>query len=205
MAPISNRSVSTSPVPWLWAMAMAIVAAGGCAMSPGSSSTPSRPQIMRDPQADFSSYRTFGWSARPASAAPASGGPPVSLLDRQLRGAIAAELLRRGYAEAAPDAMPDLRMTFETSGDDKVRNSPVRVGVGVGSWGGNVGGSVNVGGPVGGSYREGELVVRAIDNARNTEVWQSRVTRKRSKRDTGPEAVERDIKAALAEFPRRNQ
>ena len=58
---------------------------------------------------------------------------------------------------------PDLRIAYETAKAEKVENNPVRVGIGVGSWGGNVGGSVNVGSPSIRNFTEGTLVIHAVD------------------------------------------
>ncbi len=74
---------------------------------------------------------------------------PLRLLDRNIRGSITAELQRRGYAESQDGA--DLRIYYETASADKVETNPVQVGVGIGSWGGNFGGSVNMSSPPAGS------------------------------------------------------
>src|SRR5512145_3327422 len=83
-------------------LAVALVA--GCA------SAPPQPESMRDPGVDFAAFRTFGW-------APAPGvnetDQPLLLLDRSIRDAIGAEMLRRGYVES-PDG-PDLRIAYETA------------------------------------------------------------------------------------------
>ena len=60
----------------------------------------------------------------------------------------------------------------------------MRVGIGIGSWGGNMGGSVSMGSPSVRNFTEGTLVVHAIDNARNAEVWQGRVSGKMTKGST---------------------
>jgi hypothetical protein len=157
---------------------------------------------MRDPQADFAAYRTFGWQGTGATA-DAAGDAPLALLDGYLRTAIAAELQKRGYAEAAPGVTPDLRVAYETASADKIENNPVRVGIGVGSWGGNVGGSVNVGSPSVRNYREGTLVIHAIDAARNAEVWQGRVSKKITKGSVEPAAVAQAVAVAMRDFPTR--
>lgn len=155
---------------------------------------------MRDPQANFAAYRTFGWSA---GGAVAPNDEPLKLLDTNIRAAITAELLKRGYVEAPSGATPDLRIAYETASADKIENNPVRVGIGVGSWGGNVGGSVNVGSPSIRNYREGTLVVHAIDSARNAEVWQGRVSKKITQGSTEPAAIAAAVSAAMQDFPPR--
>jgi hypothetical protein len=155
---------------------------------------------MRDPQADFAAYRTYGWTTGdPVDARDA----PLKLLDGNIRAAIAAELERRGYSAAAPGTTPDLRITYETASEQKLENNPVRIGIGVGSWGGNVGGSVNVGSPSVRNYQEGTLVVHAIDTARNAEVWQGRVSKKITKGSTDPAAVSQAVAIVMKDFPRK--
>src|SRR5687768_16148770 len=100
--------------------AVGLASLGGCATSPP------QPASVRDPQANFAAYTTFGWD---------SGGVDAAVLDANIRAAIKAELVRRGYVEAPAGTTPDLRMVYETASADKIENSPVRIGVGVGSWG----------------------------------------------------------------------
>jgi len=97
---------------------------------------------MRDPNANWASYATYGWSAAPGVD---GNDQPLLMLDQNIRRAVAGELQRRGYTESATN--PDLRITYQTTRKDVVESNPVRVGVGVGSWGGSFGGSVNVGSP----------------------------------------------------------
>jgi hypothetical protein len=175
-------------------LALALFAAG-CA-----SSSPAEPESMRDPQANFASYRTFGWNA---GGTPASDDAPLKLLDSNIRAAIANELKKRGYGEAPASVTPDLRIAYETASADKLENNPVRVGIGVGSWGGNVGGSVNVGSPSVRNYKEGTLVVHAIDTARNAEVWQGRVSKKITKGSVEPAAIAQAVASAMEDFPAR--
>jgi hypothetical protein len=173
------------------ALGVAVVL-GGCA------SAPPQPDSMRDPQADFAAFGTFGWYE-------AGGGvdEPVRLLDGNIRAAIAAELQRRGYVPAPAGTTPDLRIAYETATADKIENTPVRVGIGLGSWGGNVGGSVNVGSPSIRNYKEGTLVIHAIDTARNAEVWQGRVAGKVTKGSLEPAAIARGVAVAMQDFPAR--
>jgi hypothetical protein len=183
----------------VWPVATACLATilTGCATA----SDP-QPESMRDPQADFAAYRTFGWQGT-GSTADAAGDAPLALLDGQLRTAIAAELQKRGYIEAPAGTTPDLRMAYETASADKIENNPVRVGIGVGSWGGNMGGSVNVGSPSVRNYREGTLVIHAVDAARNAEVWQGRVSKKITKGSLEPAAIAQAVAVAMQDFPTR--
>jgi hypothetical protein len=172
--------------------ALALCAAllmGACA------SAPPEPESLRDPGAPWGSYATFGWSPGPGID---GNDQPLLILDQNIRRAIAGELQRRGYTESAN---PDLRITYQTTSKDIVESNPVRVGVGMGSWGGSFGGSVSVGSPSVRSYREGTLVIHAIDSARNAEVWQGRVSGKLTKGSTEAAAVASAVQAAMRDFP----
>jgi hypothetical protein len=81
----------------------------------------------------------------------------------------------------------------------------VRVGIGIGSWGGNMGGSVNVGSPSVRNFTEGTLVVHAIDTARNAEVWQGRISSRITQGSTEAAAVASAVQAAMRDFPVRGQ
>jgi hypothetical protein len=175
-------------------LALGITFVAGCA-------TPApQPESMRDPQADFAVYRTFGWTAGPAVD---EADQTLRLLDTNLRSAITTELTRRGYVAAPADATPDLRIAYETARADKIENNPVRVGVGIGSWGGNMGGSVNVGSPSIRNYQEGTLVLHAIDSARNAEVWQGRVSARITQGSLESAAIAQAVAAAMRDFPVR--
>ena len=174
-----------------------LVLLGSCTATP-----PPEPDSMRDPRANFAAYHTFGWAAQ--ASAPDASDEPLKLLDGNLRDSIATEMKRRGYMPAPAGTTPDLRMTYETASADKLANNPVRVGIGIGSWGGNVGGSVGVGSPGARSYREGTLVIHAIDARRNAEVWQGRISGRLGQDGAETAAVETAVQAAMQDFPSRN-
>jgi hypothetical protein len=171
---------------------VALLALGGC------TSAPPQPESMLDRNVDFNSFQTYGWAPSPG----VSGtDQPLMMLDQNIRRAIAGEMRRRGYTESAEN--PDLRLAYETSSADKVESNPVRVGIGVGSWGGSYGGSVSVGSPSVRNYREGTLVIHAIDAARNAEVWQGRVSSRLTQGSTEAAAVTSAVQAAMRDFPVR--
>jgi hypothetical protein len=116
--------------------AMSLAGAAGCA------STPAAPEVMRDSGADFGGYRTFGWFQPPQDD---KASPTRSIVDGYVRIAIANEMKAKGYTEAAEGATPDLTIEYAAASSDKLKNNPFRIGVGVGSYGSNVGGSVGVG------------------------------------------------------------
>jgi len=166
----------------------------------GCASPPPKPETMRDPSVNFSNFKTFGWTAGGTTD---GDDAPLRLLDANIRTAIVDVLKSKGYDEAPAGTTPDLRIAFETASADKIENNPVRVGIGVGSWGGNTGGSVNVGSPSIRSFTEGTLVVHAIDTARNAEVWQGRVSGKVTKGSVEPAAIHQAVGQAMADFPVR--
>jgi hypothetical protein len=190
-----SRRGRPGPLLALLGLAALSVLAGGCASSP-----PSQPESMRDPQADFSAYHTYGFHADQSVD---GADEPLKLLDSNIRAAIANELQKRGYAAAPAGTTPDLRIAYETASADKIENNPVRVGIGIGSWGSNVGGSVNLGSPSIRNYKEGTLVVHAIDSARNAEVWQGRVSKKITKGSLEPAAIAAAVATAMQSFPAR--
>ena len=179
------------------AIALASAAVGVVA---GCASPPPKPETMRDPSVNFTNFKTFGWTAGGTVSA---GDAPLKLLDANIRAAIVDVMKRKGYVEAPAGTTPDLRIAYETARAEKIENNPVRVGIGVGSWGGNMGGSVNMGSPSVRNFTEGTLLVHAIDTARNAEVWQGRVSGKMTKGSVEPSAINQAVAQAMADFPVR--
>jgi hypothetical protein len=62
---------------------------------------------------------------------------------------------------------------------------------------------MSVGSPSLRNYQEGTLVIHAIDNARNAEVWQGRISGKVTKGSTEAAAVTTAVQAAMKDFPAR--
>jgi hypothetical protein len=173
-----------------------VVLLGAALLLAACTTPPPEPESMRDPQANFAAYRTYGWQAGPQVD---GKDAPLKLLDQNIRAAVAAEMQKRGYVEAATD--PDLTIAYDTASEQKVESSPVRVGVGMGSWGGSVGGSVGVSSPSVRNYQHGSLVIHAIERARNAEVWQGRISGKMSKGSVDAANVQRAVATAMRDFP----
>jgi hypothetical protein len=171
----------------------AAILAGGC------TSPAPRPQSMRDSQADFSKFRTFGWEAVSADAS----APPTSILDNNIRTAITSELKGKGYEEAAAGATPDLAIHQETARAETVKSSPFRFGIGVGSVGSNGGGSIGASTSGVKNVNEGTLIVRAIDTSRKAEVWTGQVSRELGKGAVDPVLVRSAVAELLRDFPSR--
>ncbi len=166
----------------------------GCA-----SQTPPRAQSQSDPDIDLAAYSTFGWQSVPGID---GSNEPLRLLDVNIRKAIHTELTRRGYTEVASD--PELLIAYDTEARDKLKSSPFRVGIGLGSFGGNVGGSVNVGSPSVQSYQEGQLVIHVVDAAANREVWLGTLTGRVDTTKLDEATVARAVALAMQDFPSRS-
>lgn len=176
------------------------IALSGATVISGCTSAPPEPESMQDPQADFSAYKTF---ALKTDASAGESGQPVSLVDGYIRKAITAELTRKGYVEAPAGTDPDLRIDYEAVRAEKLKNNPFRIGIGVGGYGSNTGGSVGVGSSSVKSVNEGTLVVHVIDPARNAEVWRGRASRELGKGNIEPHAVQGVVVELLRDFPAR--
>jgi hypothetical protein len=149
------------------------------------------------PDANFAAYRTFGWQPPPAG----SADEPTRLLDTNIRNAIRTEMTRRGYTEV--DADPQLRVAYETAADERVKSNPFRIGIGLGSFGSNMGGSVNVGSPSVQSYREGRLTIHVLDAAANRELWFGSIAGSIEKGNLDADAVARAVALAMQDLPAR--
>jgi len=172
----------------------------GCA-----SGAPSKRESVTAPGADLAAYSTFGF--QPAGEGPAGSQPPLSIPDANVQNAIREQLVEKGYREVAKQ--PDLLFSFETSAyvAEKISN-PVRIGVGVGSWGSNVGGGVSTSMPVGKegvtTATETRLSIRAVDQKSNREVWVGTASGGIGQgldADTVAKAVDR----TMADFPSRRK
>jgi hypothetical protein len=146
------------------------------------------------PDVDLPAFSTFDWADGPS-------GTPQTVLDSQVRNALRAELLKKGYEES-PDA-PDFLVSYEAVEHEMgQRSSPVTIGIGVGTWGRHVGGRVGTSVGVGGGgdpnlrYR---LAIRAIDPDRSRELWVGATTTF----ELPPEArvIDRAVAGVMRGFP----
>jgi hypothetical protein len=178
---------------------IAVAACGAALLLGGCASTPEKPQPMLDPQANFGAYRTFALTTPEGE----TGGQPVSIVEGYIRTALATEMKRKGYEEAAAGTAPDLRVEYEAVKAEKLKNNPFRIGIGVGSYGSSGGGSVGVGTPSVKNVTEGSLVIHVIDNSRNAEAWRSGVTREIDKGGVAEAAVKAAVADAMEAMPAR--
>jgi hypothetical protein len=160
----------------------------------GACATPPRHESQLAAGVDLTSYRRFALVG-PGDTADA----PLRLLDANIRDALRAEFLRRGYAESADS--PELLVDYETSTADRVRSSPVRVGIGMGSYGSNMGGSVSMGSRSVQSYQEGRLIIHVVDAAKRAEVWSGTIAGRVDRTKLDAPAVARVVALAMQDFP----
>lgn len=187
------RHFSRGPSALFILVLAAALLAGGC------TSTPAQPYSMRDPQANFAGFKTFAWDTGQPAEAP---NEPVTIVNGQIRTAISGELQQKGYAEAVAGARPDLLLRYETAAAEKLKSNPFRIGVGMGGVGSNGAAGVGVSSPSAKNIREGTLVLRAIDPARNAEVWNGRVSRELGKNGVpDPALIQSAVGDLLREFP----
>jgi hypothetical protein len=105
--------------------------------------------------------RSFAWLEVPER--------PASIAEQRVRAEVLKTLEAKGYPTAVEEAdcwVSGLIFSGSRPG------SPVRLGVGAGSYGGNFGTSIGVNVPVGGGRREvGNLAIDIVDIKQNAEVW----------------------------------
>lgn len=182
-------------------IAIISLALAAAALAAGCATEPTKSESMLDSQADFGAYKTFGWHTVPNAD---GSSEPVTLVDANIRAAIASELQRKGYAEAAAGSDADLLISYEAVRAETVKNNPFRIGIGVGSYGSSGGGSVSAGSSSVKNVIEGSLVIHAIDRARNAEVWRSRVSRELGKGNVKPEVIQSAVAEVFSDFPARS-
>lgn len=157
--------------------------------------SPPRQESQIAPTANLSAYRTFGWKR----VGDAATEEPMRIVDANIRTAIRAEFTRRGYQEVESNA--EILLTYDSEAQEKLKSSPFRIGIGVGSFGSNVGGSVNVGTPSVQSINEGRLSIHVIDAAENREVWVGTVEKRIDKKPLDAAGVAQLVALALQDFP----
>lgn len=134
----------------------------GCA----SSSSEAKPEWTAAPDVDITTNSSFWWVDELSAA-------PNTILDNQISKALRGQLTGKGYAEQ-PET-PDILISYETLELEVVKKAnPMRIGFGMGSWGGNSGGSVGSSVDVSGddevSYQH-QIVIRVTDVETDQEIW----------------------------------
>lgn len=164
----------------------------------GCATAPAAPSTMKDAQADFSAYRTFGWLPQ------GDANQPQTIVDGYIRTAIANEMQRRGYEPVAEGTQADLMIEYDAASTEKLKSKPFRIGVGLGSYGSSGGGSVGVGSSGVKEVKEGSLVIHVVDPARNMEIWRSTVSRELKGDTVDQTVVNGAVSDAFSGFPARS-
>ena len=172
----------------------------GCATG-----TSSKPEWVTAAGVDLAAYASFGLQSSSEDATGAD--QPQSILDATIRNAIRTQLIEKGYREV--EASPDLLIGYAAAPYLREKSSnPFRINVGVGSWGGNVGSSVDTSIPVGRegvvTTSESRLTIRAVDPRGKREVWVGTTAGDFEQGlDTG--LVEKAVAGVLDGFPARRR
>jgi len=160
-----------------------------------------------DPEADFSSYRTWAWiSEQPLiGPTPGVGNTYVSPLDdKRIRRAVDSQLAGKGYRPTTlQDA--DLVVSFTIGSEQKVKvtdtpgmSTVYTRGYGYGSWYGSS--PVNVR-----TYTEGTLALQFFERESQSAVWVGWASKRLSQQDESEEVLDRAVAMILEPFPSRRQ
>jgi len=167
------------------------------ALAAGCATAPAEPATMKDAQADFSAYRTFGWYPQ------GNSNRPQSIVDGYIRTAISDEMQRKGYALVPEGAAADLLVEYDAASAEKLKSKPFRIGIGIGGYGSSGGASVGTSTSGVKEVKEGTLVIHVVDPARNSEVWRGSVSRELKEGSVEQGVVNAAVVDAFTDFPRR--
>jgi hypothetical protein len=197
---IPARSFEVPFVNHIVRLSASILAA--CALLGCASSAPPKPESVTAAGVDLGAYHSFGWQT-PGGQPTAT--PPSSILDTNVYNAIRAQLLAKGYVEA--DENPDFRISFAMQPYTvEKKSSPFSIGIGMGTFGNNVGGSVGASVPVGGGTEENtlqQLVIRAVAPQTSKELWVG-TSAGDLKQGLDAAAVNKAVAATMKGFPARH-
>ena len=168
----------------------------------GCAATQEKPGAMVDPNADFDAYETFDLLMYTS---PDGSDQPMSLVDNHIRTAIEKEMLQKGYSEAPAGTVADIMIDYEAARTETVKESPFRIGIGIGSYGRSGGASVGTSTSGVRKVTEGSLVIHAVDSARDAEVWRSRASRELGKGEIDAQDIESIVSDVLSDFPARSE
>lgn len=151
-----------------------------------------------DQSVDFSQYQQYSWLDE-RSGASEQFDP---LLAKRVRDAVASELQARGLGESATEA--DFLVRFFVASSAAVSEPRMRGGVGLGSFGSNVGMGVSLGFPLGGTRvtQEAEVVIDFLDPQSRELTWRGReqVTLNNDAEAT-TQRIRTAVAAIIAQFP----
>jgi hypothetical protein len=162
-------------------------------------SSPPKARIDKDSQADFASYKTYGWmDAKPAGAA--EPAQVSTLSTTRVRAAISKTMQAKGYT--LDEAHPDVRVSYAFHIYQRPKESGMRIGLGAGGGSGNVAGGVGVSVPVGKSTESrGAMSLDFVDVARNAQVWTGSYDMRVSDKETKDTEIQKLVDTILAKYP----
>jgi len=180
---------------WLRAVALSIAFVSGCASGPTI-------RVDKDPSADMSAYKTFGFFDQVAT----DRAQYSTIVTSRLKQATRTQLERNGYTYSEQDA--DLRVNFFLNVTEKqeIRSSPsASMGVGYygyrggmyGTWGGYPQDIDTI------NYKAGTLSIDLVDASKSTLVWQGLAegrVKDESIRNPGP-AIDAVVAEIFSNFP----
>jgi hypothetical protein len=180
-------------------MALTCLVLAATVLHAGCAPATTKPKPIVDEQANFAEFKTFSLRTSGNN----TDAEPMSLEESRIREAITKEMRRKGYDEAPAGSSGDILIDYKAARTEKMKSNPVRVGIGIGSFGSGVGGSVSTSTSGVKNISEGSLVINAVDSARNAEVWRSQISRELGKDAVTQDAVESVVSEVLIDFPAR--
>jgi len=152
----------------------------------------------RDPDIEFSEYRTFAFLEPKSLVALPPGSSP--LLEGRLVQAARHNLATRGLTESADQASADLIISFTLGSRERVEATqyPSYYGAGRYGWGDPYYGATEVR-----TYTEGVLSIDMFDPKRDAPVWHGRTTKyvTQKMRENPDEAINEAVSEILEQFP----
>jgi hypothetical protein len=163
----------------------------------GCATAPAEPAVMKDAQANFGAYKTFAWYPQ------GNANRAQSIVDGYIRTAITNAMQAKGYVAAPEGAQADLLVEYDAASEQKLKEKPFRIGIGVGGYGSSGGASVGATSSGVKEVKEGTLVIHVVDPARNAEVWRGSVARELKAGTADPAIVNEAVADAFSDFPAR--
>ena len=165
-----------------------------------------------DEDYDFSRLSTFAWidpPLREESRTDAPSGDPFThntLVDKRVRDEVEGWLTSHGYRAARAGEAPDFLLRWDLLSREVIRDSPVIVSGGFGSYGHGWGSGVGYGySPSSGDYQEGTLILDVIDPDTETIAWRGSGSSDSRDPHMKPERLRKSVAAILERFPPKPQ
>jgi len=161
-----------------------------------------RVQTDYDHEVVFSDYATFAWYARSVQyKPPKTGGNEI--IDRRVRGAIANNIIAKGYSQTTPDKA-DFVVTYYVSLNSQLRMYSTGWGYGRGYgpyWRYGYGYWPGWGYTGVSTYHESTVIIDIIDRAKGQLVWRGSISRALNKKSSTEEKINDSMARVLQTFP----